>query len=52
MSKHVVVICVINIIDIHQIVVLDSRYTPILVYKDTMEMTNHMISSGNRPAEP
>jgi len=29
-SKHVVVIYVINIIYIHQIVVLDSRYTPIL----------------------
>ena len=25
-------------------VVLDSRYTPILVYKDTTGMTNHMIS--------
>jgi len=24
--------------------VLDSRYTPILVYKDTKEITNHMIT--------
>ena len=31
MPKHVVVIYVINIISVHQIVVLDSRYTPILV---------------------
>jgi hypothetical protein len=29
--KHVVVIYVINIISVHQIVVLDSRYTPVLV---------------------
>jgi len=27
----------------HQIVVLDIRYSPILVYKDTTGMTNHMI---------
>ena len=46
MPKHVVVIYVINIIYIyiyiHQIVVLDSRYTPILDYKDTTGMTNLM----------
>jgi len=41
--KHVVVIYVINIIYIHHIVVLDSRYTQILVYKDTTGMTNHII---------
>jgi hypothetical protein len=29
-------------ISIHQIVVLDSRYTPILVYKDITVMTNHI----------
>ena len=28
---------------IHQIVVLDSRHSPILVYKDTKGMTNHMM---------
>ena len=27
---------------IHQVVVLDSRYTPILVYRDTTGITNHM----------
>jgi len=31
-------------ISIHQIVVLDSRYTPILVYKDTRGMTKHMMA--------
>jgi hypothetical protein len=41
--KHVVVIYIINIIYIYQIVVLDNRYTPILVYKDTTGITNHMI---------
>ena len=43
MPKHVVVTYVTNNISIHQIVVLDSRYTPILVYKDKTAMTNHMI---------
>jgi hypothetical protein len=41
--KHVVVTYVINIIYIYPPDSCVSRYTPILVYKDTTGMTNHMI---------